>query len=944
MNKRRFIMVSMLASIDGTIASFFETVTEAIGFGGYLLIALAVEALFVIVYGIKSAFSYEARFKRAAAAANAWLHANKKITQENIKQFTNILKKAPKRVVYFWQQYIMYREGGPAAYLSEENIIEKPLRTSSWLNNVKNLGIATTVWAVFSAVFGFAAQANAIWNFANAITLALLLPLSVALVGGISIVVIKGLRAYNLQDVYENYYVFIRFLTNACDDLPPYIELDLLFTKEELSKASRELKEFYEANARKAKAAFEEAKRGEENTVEYNFKDVGVDGALLLDRAMKESEKYINQKTKVQSQIAQVEAQKDAMRRNFENIQMDLQRKIQASKENIQKLIEQQAATTSRIEVGLLRQQQDKEVKKLDELQRDYDKEETRFKADRDEHDKEIARLREIKDKSLEVAERGMAAEYQSFFEKVMKSAYAVADKRVEKEKKALTKDNETKEQELINVQTQIKRLMDENITLREKLGEYNPEFRQQDEFEGKYDENGNYVYEDGSYHDQQGFFHSADGDVYDMNGEKVSKDYTDEEVDQNERQAIVDEQINQFGSYIEEEAQQAGQPIEEAAEEKVEEPIVEETFETDTATEEPVEPKKTPIIEDFVWEEEESVATEEPAAPAVEENVEPKKTPIIEDFVWDEEEPAAPVVTEEVAPAATEEPVEPKKAPLVEDFVWDEEEPAEEKKDLPIDEDIENFEWADDEEEATPAEEKPEEKVEEVETQVVSEEVPVVEEEKPKTGKKRGRPRKVVAAPVAPARKRGRPRKEEKQAPAAPVAAEKKRGRPRKTEAPAKVEEKKERPKPRKRVVKKEKQAEEKKPVAKASPAKKRGRPRKEKAEPKQPEVAKKRGRPRKDTSSAEVGSIARINQLISEEEEKLSKMKDFLNNEIDQVMTDDKKVVDNEKESLVKEFEDLKTQANGAKQGATSEELVSINKRLEDLIKEINALNNRK
>jgi len=507
-------MISILSSIENSIVLFFEKLTELLGFGGYLAVVLGVEALFVLLYGIKSAYSYEARFKRAMNKANSWLFTHKKLTTENIRQFTNILKKAPKRVTYFWQQFIMYREGGPIAYLTEENLIEKPLRTSSWLNNVKNLSIATSIWTVASAILGVASLANKALNFSN-IMVALILPLSALLVGGLSIIMIKGFRYYNLEDVYESYHIFSRFLTNACDTLPPYIELDMLFTKKELSRASVQLREFYESNARKAKQAFEEAKKNEERVSEFNFADVGVDGALLLDRAMKESENYINQKTKLQSKIAQVEAQKDAMRRNYENIQMDLQRKIQASKENIQKLIEQQAATTSRIEVGLLRQQQDKEAKKLEDLQRDYDKEETRYKSDRDEHEKEIESLKEVMRESLTVAEKGMASEYQTFLEKVMKSAYEAAQKKVERERSDLEKQSNRNESELISVQTQIKRMMDENVTLRSKLEEYNPDFKSQTSTpEGHYDENGNYVYADGSYHDEQGLFHDVDGNV----------------------------------------------------------------------------------------------------------------------------------------------------------------------------------------------------------------------------------------------------------------------------------------------------------------------------------------------------------------------------------------------------------------------------------------------
>ncbi|MBO5395056.1 MAG: hypothetical protein J6A28_04070 [Clostridia bacterium] len=852
-------MISMLASIESFIASLFQTLTASLGFLGYLLIAVGVEVLFVIAYGIKSAFSYEARFKRAMNKANVWLYKNKKLTADNIRSFTNVLKKGPKRITHFWQQYIMYREGGPAAYLSEENMIEKPLRTSSWLNNVKNLGILTAVWAIFSAIMGFAAQVNKVWGFSNALV-ALILPLIVVLIGGLSAIAIKGFRNYNLDDVYEGYHIFIRFLTNGCDELPPYIEIDFLFTKKELSRASRDLKEFYESNARKAKEAFEEAKKNEEATVEYNFKEVGVDGALLLDRAMKESENYINQKTKLQSQIAQIEAQKDAMRRNFENIQMDLQRKIQASKENIQKLIEQQAATTSRIEVGLLRQQQDKEAKKLDELQRDYDKEETRFKADRDEHEKEIARLYEIKDKCLAVAERGMSAEYQSFFEKVMKAAYSVSEKRVEKEKKELIKENDKKEQELINVQTQIKRLLDENVTLRSKLGEYNPEFANQEGFNGHYNENGNFVYQDGSYHDDQGLFHSAEGDVFNMNGEKVSKDYTEEEIDQNEREAIVKDQIDQFGSYID------VSEAENIQEDTAFEPTMEES---EFAPAEELAPQydddfgqEEQYDDDFEWEDAPAPSTEQQPQ-------EPAKAPIIEDFQWEEEEQIQQPQQHEIP-----------QAPIDEDFAF-EEEPQTETQDYPVEEDFID--------QPAPIEEKAAE--EKAQPAVAS-------------GKKRGRPRKAEApvAPAAPSRGRGRPRKEETAA------------APRSKEA-----------------------------LKAASPSRGRGRPRKTETPAAPATPSRGRGRPRKDASE-DVGSVARINQLIREEEEKLNKMKDFLNNELSQVMTEGDVDADREKENLAKEFEDLKTQAEKAKDGGSSDELISINNRLDQLIKEINTLNNKK
>ena len=145
-------------ALDSSIKTFFNQLTESIGFLGYLAIAVGVEALFILLFVIKSAFSYEARVKSRLDKANEWLFRNKKLTTDNIRELNRIVKRGPKRFSYYWQQFILNREGGPAAYMTEENIIEKPLKTSSWANNVRILTILTCVWSVITLLMGFASQ------------------------------------------------------------------------------------------------------------------------------------------------------------------------------------------------------------------------------------------------------------------------------------------------------------------------------------------------------------------------------------------------------------------------------------------------------------------------------------------------------------------------------------------------------------------------------------------------------------------------------------------------------------------------------------------------------------------------------------------------------------------------------------------------------------------
>ena len=807
-------MFSLINTIDSSLRVFFNQLTEALGFGGYLGIILGVEALFILLFVIKTVFSYEARLKRSLDKSNKWLFKYKKIDTNNIKDFNNVIKSGPKRLVYYWQQFILYRDGGPSAYMTEENVIEKPLKTSSWLNNIRNLMMLTGVWAIIAFLFGIASQAGQTLTF-QSIAVTLFFPCIVLVTGAIAIIILKGKRVLNLDDIYHLFHIFSRFVTNACVDLPPYIDFDLLFTAKEIENGNAQLREYYEARARKAKEEFEKAKVSEEETKQFDFGDVGVEGTLLLNRAMKESGTYLNKQNQALSQIAQIEGQKDALKRNFENVQMDLQRKIQASKENIQKLIEQQAATTSRIDIGLLRQQQDKEAKKKAQLELDYEHEEQRYNSSKKELDDDIAELNKILDQSLQDAQKGMASEYKTFFEKVMQSAYKSAANKVKEEKQTLIDERDKNEQELINVQTQIKRLMDENATLREKLEKIEPDFKAQDSTQnnGHYDENGNYIYEDGSYHDKDGNFHDTNGDIYDMNGVLVyshAQKIAEEEAKVKE---IENSQKTDFGAYLDDQGNVVS--------------IVQES---------------------------EDQTSQQPENEKVEENKESEETKENVDAKADDEKDLA-----QDAQAEKEKTEETTDETLTEQAEVATEQPKEEN---------------------------------------------ATQEEK--VAKKRGRPRKVAtekaedeqnaSAQTVP-KKRGRPRKEvsDEQAEKNTSQTPKKRGRPRKTTIDSQEDKANQNTQP------------------------------------------KKRGRPRKQTDE---GNVSDINEMIIKMEEKLSDIQNKLNSTLDQALQD-KSSDSQDKDNLLKEVEDLQIQAQKAKESGSEEELAEVNKKLENAISSLSALN---
>lgn len=903
-------MLSLLNSIDGTLRTFFSQLTEALGFGGYLGLVLGVEAFFILLFVVKSAFSYEARLKRCIDKCNKWLFRYKKIDENNIKDFNKIIKKGPKRLVYYWQQFILYRDGGPSAYLSEENVIEKPLKTSSWVSNIKNLGMLTVVWSVIAFIFGASSQSARGFDI-DTIVIALVLPCLSALLGVIAIIILKGRRVMNLDDIYHIYHLFSRFLTNATIDLTPYLDFNLLFTQKEIENGNPQLREYYEARARKIKEEFEEAQKNDAPLQTYEFENVGVDGSLLLNRAMRESELYINKKNATLSKIAQIESQKEALRRNFEDVQMSLQRQIQASKENIQKLIEQQAATTNRIEAGLLKNQQQKEVNKNAQLQKDYEKEEERYLRSKAELDGELDKLKEELDKGASDVQKAMSNEYQTFFEKVMKSAYQVAEAKVKEEKQTLASERDKNEEELVSVQTQIKRLKDENDTLRERLARFDENYKQEtvEGEQGHYDENGNYIYSDGSYHDTNGLFHDVDGKVYNMNGELVSYDLTPEEQSAKEKQELQDQQVESFGAYINDENQIETPQQEETAPQDQEE--------VNSAMAEIAESmgEEAPYVEDETQEEtpeEQSQETQEEINQETQES-EQEKNP--------QEE------TEQTENLVSLNPI----------FLGDATQESQPSEEQTSQDEVTS-------EETTPQPEQlPEEQ--RIEEPKVEETKPT--EEKPK--KKRGRPRKEVAAEpaeVGPKKKRGRPRKVDSQE-TTQTTPKRKRGRPRKeetTEAPKtttvakKPATKKSSTKSPSKAKTTTKKTSPKSTTTQSKPTAKRGRPKKvvEEAPAVQPTV-KKRGRPRKD-ASMDSSFVNQLNELISQQENKLKNLKAFLNSEIDQVLEpQEQATVNHEQDDILNAVESLKAQADKAKSSGQSEELAKINKRIEDLIKDL-------
>ncbi len=568
----------MLLAIIDNISSFIYRLTTN-GLTSDLIFYLSVGfiGLFIVFFLFKSRYAYEGRLERALENINRWLYRNQQIDESNLVEFNRLIKRAPRLLRYHWQQYMLYREHEPSYYMSMYNCIEKPLHTSSYTSNIKNfIGIsALTMFTSFVvSLLSYGSVTFTVETFANS----LLIPVIILVISVIFLVLLRAMQNFSLASLYQNFHLFNRYVDKASTTIPKYVDFEILFTRKEIRGGIPVLNEYLEKRARQE---VEELEKARQNAIEhevYSFENAGIDGSLILDRAMKESEIYLNSRQRLLTQIQQYDSEIDSLKRNYENTSKDYQRKLQASKENVERLRQQQEESTNRIEVNYIRKQQQDEIKKQEQLEKDQDDATLRFNQETATLQEQIDKCRAELEEKKSYATTAMLSEYDTFSTKLFKAILKDVEgkhkaeidelagqkvealKELEKEKEINNiKDgviNDLREiihqreagiepgkdvDEILSqyesetaAQTAAQELPVEETAAqeqaepaqevnKEELVEEAPQEEQPaQEQDGFYDENGYYCFYDGTFYDDKGLYHANDGKIYDQQGNLV--------------------------------------------------------------------------------------------------------------------------------------------------------------------------------------------------------------------------------------------------------------------------------------------------------------------------------------------------------------------------------------------------------------------------------------
>ncbi|MBQ3047667.1 MAG: hypothetical protein IJD48_01475 [Clostridia bacterium] len=401
--------------ITKVINFFDETFVSLADLWYWPIIMVGLMLVAVLTMSILVGCSYENRILKAVNKINIYFLQKPFITEDNLVEFNLKMKKVPKVLRNNWQIYMLNREDAPTTYINSNTCIDKPLRTSSIEKNLGNFSIFTILLVFISFITGLQYARTYVGDFAHALFIACIVPLCIILVYTIFVLIIKAVKNDIYNMLYDNFPMYERNLTKAVSTLPSYVDYEILFTRQEIKEGIPILQQYLEKRALIEQQELEKARANAVACEEYNFDELGIDGSLVLERAMKECETFIKTKRRLQEECDQIETEKENYKKNYETAAKDYQRKLQASRENLESLKAQQESSTNRIEANYIKKQQGDEIKKQQQLEKDSEEAAAKFNEEQISLQQEIEkRQQEIEEKKLFV-QQAMLLEFKHY-------------------------------------------------------------------------------------------------------------------------------------------------------------------------------------------------------------------------------------------------------------------------------------------------------------------------------------------------------------------------------------------------------------------------------------------------------------------------------------------------------------------------------------------------
>ena len=453
------IVLDFLKGISASFGANFLTFVLLFTLG-ILLITIAVQSIVVN-------FSLEAKTGRAIKKVEEYLQNNPFVTNENIVEFNRLMKRIPKTMRTKWQQYVVNRSKKPSEFFTEEDCIEKPFKTKGYNLAISQFKSALIVIAAFSFIFSLIGITTNV-NIATALLNATLIPALLLIIGFIYIIIMKSKHNTIRAKMYDSFNNMTKLLDRAVTSFPDFVDYEILFTKKEIDLMIPELQEYLRQRAIYEQEQLEKAKQDEVEHENYDFSSLGVDGALVMERAMKECEFYLGNRRKTLTSIEQLQTEKDLLIKNYDEKNKVSQRKLRDINETLDRLREKLNNTTNKIVGNDIRRQQAEEIKKQQNIEREIEEDNNRYNDEVKKVDEQIAAKYEEISKNKNFVEVAFMNEFKAYSDKVYEEIYRLANEKVDSYVEQVNNENQLLKQQL---EERDQFIVEKNVLFEEKVG-----------------------------------------------------------------------------------------------------------------------------------------------------------------------------------------------------------------------------------------------------------------------------------------------------------------------------------------------------------------------------------------------------------------------------------------------------------------------------------------
>ncbi len=456
---------------DG-MQSFFESIVEYIkNFSNLFLIFLGAFALVSVAVIIITSFAYECKLTKTIDKINKFLERNPRINDDNLVAFNNLMKanSVPKTLRRQWQQFMLYREHPASYYMSFKHCVENPLRNSTYRQQMTVYRIITFVLIVLSLVVGSFMATN---SMVTSVTMqeTLIIPLTILVCYWLISMVLDLIHSAVSGDLFQNYQYFEINIDKAMLTLPEFVDYEVLFSQDEIRRGIPVLFAYLQKRAIQEQQELEKARLKSVDHEKFDFDEAGLDGSLVLDRAMRETENYTTQRKKYMQEIERVNNEIAVLENNYKEQTKEFQRQVQTSKETVENLKEQLEQAGSTIEINYIKKQMRDEINRQQMAEKEFDILTDKHNQEIKTLNQEIKRYDEETVKAKEAMEVAMLSEFNTYSIKVYDNLEKIVDEKMQDKVdeykdqiKDLEIELEEKNEELENVYTRYQEVLSQS-------------------------------------------------------------------------------------------------------------------------------------------------------------------------------------------------------------------------------------------------------------------------------------------------------------------------------------------------------------------------------------------------------------------------------------------------------------------------------------------------